>query len=105
MWAIVEGCRDITELTPEDVADLSFVMSAVFGTYYDLNLTSFNWALYGGGPQLSEKYSLLWRAVSRSNADPMYRSDVTYFEKLHGEAMVDVTPEDVAAEVRQRFEK
>lgn len=105
VWAIVEGCHDITELTPEDVADLSVVMSAVFGTYYDLNLTSFNWALYGGGPQPSEKYSLLWRAVSRSNADPMYRSDVTYFEKLHGEAMVDVTPEDVAAEVRQRFEK
>lgn len=103
VWAIVDGCADITDLTEYDVADLAATMSAVFGTYYELNLTSFNWALYGGGPRPSDKYSLLWRIVSRSNADPMYRSDVTYFEKLHDEAMVDTTPEAVAAAVRDRF--
>lgn len=103
VWAIVDGCRDITDLTADDVADLAAVMSAVFGTYHSLNLTSFNWAMYGGGPQPSDKYSLLWRSVSRSNADVMYRSDVTYFEKLHDEAMVDVTPEDMAQIVRDRF--
>ena len=43
---------------------------------------------------------MLCKIVSRSNAEPMYRSDVTYFEKLHGEAMVDLTPEEIADLVR-----
>ena len=103
VWAVVDGCTDITELTDDDCADLGAGMSAVFGTYFSLNLTSFNWALTGGGPKPTDRYSVLLRMVSRSNVDPMYRSDVTYFEKLHNEAMVDVGPEDVAALVRPHF--
>jgi galactose-1-phosphate uridylyltransferase len=30
----------------------------------------------------------------------MYRSDVTYFERLHGEAMIDLSPEEIADLVR-----
>jgi galactose-1-phosphate uridylyltransferase len=103
VWAIVDGCRDIEELTTRDCEDLGTGMAQVFGAYHDLNLTSFNWALYGGGPTPGERYSLLLRIVSRSNAEPMYRSDVTYFEKLHDEAMTDLAPEDLAATLRPRF--
>ncbi|WP_153505486.1 hypothetical protein [Cumulibacter manganitolerans] len=103
VWAVVDGCADITDLSDQDCADLGAGMSAVLGTYYALNLTSFNWALTGGGPNPSDRYSVLLRMVSRSNIDSFYRSDVTYFEKLHNEAMVDVGPEDVAALVRQHF--
>jgi galactose-1-phosphate uridylyltransferase len=98
-WAIVQGCHDITDLSPQDCADLGEVLSCIFGAYYDFNLCSFNWAMYGAGPQPSERYSLLVRVVSRSNPDPAYRSDVTYFEKLHQEAMVDVSPEDLAEQL------
>ncbi|WP_134322820.1 hypothetical protein [Cumulibacter soli] len=103
VWAVVDGCADIVDLTEADCADLGGGMSAVLGTYHALNLTSFNWALAGGGPNPSQRYSLLLRMVSRSNVDAMYRSDVTYFEKLHNEAMVDVGPEAVAALVREHF--
>jgi UDPglucose--hexose-1-phosphate uridylyltransferase len=30
----------------------------------------------------------------------MYRSEVTYFERLHDEALVDLSPEEVAGELR-----
>lgn len=103
VWGVVAGCRDITELTVEDCASLGAGLSRVLGAYYDLNLTSFNWALYGGGPTPTDRYSVLLRVVSRSNAGPMYRSDVTYFEKLHDEAMTDLAPEDLAATLRPRF--
>ncbi|PRZ42809.1 galactose-1-phosphate uridylyltransferase [Antricoccus suffuscus] len=103
VWAVVDGAHDITELTPDDCADLGFTLSKVFQTYFSLNLTAFNWAMYGGGPSPSDRYSLLLRVVSRSNAEPMYRSDVTYFEKLHSEAMIDLAPEGMAAEVRANF--
>lgn len=102
VWAVVEGCADLVDLTDADCADLGAGMAAVLGTYHALNLTSFNWALTGGGPAPSGRYSVLLRMVSRSNIDPLYRSDVTYFEKLHNEAMIDVAPEQVAALVRER---
>lgn len=103
VWAIVTGCRAIEELTTEDCDDLGTGMSQVFGAYFELNLTSFNWALYGAAAAPSDRYSLLLRIVSRSNAEPMYRSDVTYFERLHDEAMTDLAPEALAATLRPRF--
>jgi hypothetical protein len=33
----------------------------------------------------------------------MYRSDVTYFERLYDEALIDADPEEIAAELRPRF--
>lgn len=105
VWAVVDGCRGVEHLTDADCADLGLGMSLVFGAYHDLSLTSFNWALYGGGPAPSDRWSTLLRVVSRSNAEPMYRSDVTYFEKLHSEAMIDLSPEDLADTLRPRFER
>lgn len=103
VWLVVSGCRDITELTGDDCADLGASLSRVLGAYHGLNLTSFNWAMYGAGPAPTDRYSTLLRVVSRSNAEPLYRSDVTYFEKLHDEAMIDLTPEELAEVLRPRF--
>lgn len=105
VWAVVDGCRGVEQLTDADCADLGQGMSRVFGAYRDLSLTSFNWALYGGGPTPSDRWSTLLRIVSRSNAEPMYRSDVTYFEKLHSEAMIDLAPEDLAGTLRPLFQQ
>lgn len=102
-WAVVPGVQSIEDLTEQDCADLGTGLSRIFGAYFDLNLASFNWAMYGGGPAPSERYSLLLRVVSRSNPEPMYRSDITYFEKLHNEAMIDLSPEDLAEQLRPRF--
>jgi UDPglucose--hexose-1-phosphate uridylyltransferase len=43
------------------------------------------------------------KVLSRSNAEPMYRSDATYFERVLGEALIDVSPEEVAEGVRPLF--
>ncbi len=103
VWAVVTGVAAIEDLTEQDCADLGGGLSRVLAAYRDAHLTSFNWALCGGGPAPSGRYWLLLRVVSRSNAEPMYRSDVIYFEKLHGEAMIDRRPEDWAADLRPYF--
>ncbi len=103
VWAVVGGAHDIADLTPDDCADLGHALSSVFQTYVGFNLTAFNWALYGGGPDASDRYSVLLRVVSRSNPEGVYRSDVTYFERLEDEAVLDVGPEAIAAAVRERF--
>jgi UDPglucose--hexose-1-phosphate uridylyltransferase len=105
VWAVVEGVSDICELTDQDASDLGAGMSMVLGAYYRWNLTSFNFATMGGGPGgAAAGHRVLLKMVSRSNAEAMYRSDVTYFERLLGEALIDVSPEEVASGVRSQFQ-
>ena len=36
---------------------------------------------------------------------PFYRSDATYFERLHWEAAVDISPEELAKRAGNRFRR
>ena len=104
VWAVIEGAHDLTDLEEADVGALGDGLSRVLAIYRQWNLTSFNFALLGGGPRPDrERYHLVLKVVTRSNAEPMYRSDVTFFERLHDEAMIDLSPEEVAAGVRSQF--
>ena len=104
VWGLVSGAADVTELTEADSQALGQGLSQVLAAYRAWNLTSFNFALMGGGPQAREHgHQVLLKVVSRSNPEPWYRSDATYFERLYGEALIDLSPEEVAAAVRARF--
>ena len=104
VWGVVGGAADVTDLTEDDCAALGDGLSRVLAAYLDWNLASFNYALAGGGPRGREDgYQVVFRVLSRSNPDPVYRSDATYFERLYGEALIDLSPEEVAEGVRARF--
>jgi galactose-1-phosphate uridylyltransferase len=104
VWAVVDAVADITDLTDEDCYALGQGLSRVLRAYLAWNLASFNFALIGGGPEAAASgHRVVFKVVSRSNPEPMYRSDATYFERLHGEALIDVDPEEVAASVRATF--
>ena len=104
VWGVVAGAGDVTDLTDDDAAALGDGLSRVLGAYHAWNLTSFNFALLGGGPDgAAAGCRVVLKVLSRSNAELMYRSDATYFERLHDEAMVDLAPEEVAAVLRSRF--
>jgi galactose-1-phosphate uridylyltransferase len=45
------------------------------------------------------------RLACRSNVHTVYRSDSTYYERLHWEAAVDITPEELAERAGQRFRR
>jgi UDPglucose--hexose-1-phosphate uridylyltransferase len=104
VWAVVDGVSDAIDLTDDDTAALGDGLSRVLGTYKTWNLTSFNFSVSGGGPDGgANRYCLVLKVVSRANAEPMYRSDVTYFERLHDEALIDISPEDIARGVGARW--
>jgi UDPglucose--hexose-1-phosphate uridylyltransferase len=104
VWGIVNGAADVTELTEQDCADLGLGLSRVLAAYQAWNLVSFNFGLIGGGPYgRAAGHHVLLKVLSRSNPDPVYRSDATYFERIWGEALIDVSPEEVAAGIRTRF--
>ena len=104
VWGVVTGAADVTELTEEDCQALGQGLSQVLAAYLAWNLASFNFGLIGGGPHGHEDgHQVVLKVVSRSNPDPVYRSDATYFERIWGEALIDLSPEEVADSVRATF--
>jgi UDPglucose--hexose-1-phosphate uridylyltransferase len=98
---VVPGVASPAQLAEEQVQQLGDGIARVLGAYAELGSQSFNLALYGAPPDNGSTLSL--RILSRSNLQPLYRSDATYFERLHGQAMIDISPEEVAERARPRF--
>jgi UDPglucose--hexose-1-phosphate uridylyltransferase len=104
VWGVVRGAADVTELTDDDSRALGQGLSQVLAAFKAWNLTSFNYGVIGGGPRAREHgHQVVLKVVSRSNPEPNYRSDATYFERLYAEALIDMSPEEVAAGLRARF--
>jgi UDPglucose--hexose-1-phosphate uridylyltransferase len=100
--AFIPGVCSPAQLSKEQVEALAQGFAMALKLYAELGCQSFNAALYGAPPTYSG-YMLNLRMVARSNLQPLYRSDATYYERLHWQAMVDTFPEDLAAQARQRF--
>jgi galactose-1-phosphate uridylyltransferase len=100
--AFVPGAASLAQLTEEQVAALADGIARALNLYAELGHQSFNLAIYGAPPE-TEGYVLNARLVCRSNLQPLYRSDVAYFERLHWQAMVDTSPEELAQQAGARF--
>ena len=99
----VPGFASPGELPSPVVAELGDGVARVLRLYGELGHQSFNMAMYGAPPG-TPSYVLNLRLVVRSSLQPgPYRSDVTYFERLHWQAMVDSSPEELAERARAAF--
>lgn len=100
--AFVPGVGSPDQLTDTQVADLAEGLARALRFYAELGYQSFNLAVYGAPPG-TDGYMLNLRLVCRSNLQPLYRSDVAYFERMHWQALVDSTPEELAQKAGDRF--
>jgi UDPglucose--hexose-1-phosphate uridylyltransferase len=100
--ALIPGAGSPGDLAEGRVGELGQGIAAILNLYAELGFQSFNMALYGAPPS-NRDYMLNLRMVCRSNLQSAYRSDVTYFERLHWQAMVDTSPEELAEKARARF--
>jgi galactose-1-phosphate uridylyltransferase len=93
----------ILDLSAAEVRELASGISQVLAWYDSIGYNSFNLALYSGevGKQGADRVNL--SMITRTAMAPFYRSDSMYLERLHWEAALDRTPEDVAADVRKYF--
>jgi galactose-1-phosphate uridylyltransferase len=98
--AFVPGVAAPERLSEQQVEGLAEGLARALNLYAELGMQSFNLAVYGAPV---EDYVLNVRLVSRSNLQPLYRSDSTYFERVHWQAMVDIVPEELASRARERF--
>jgi UDPglucose--hexose-1-phosphate uridylyltransferase len=98
--ALVPGVRSPEQLDDERAEALAEGIARALGLYAELGYQSFNLAIQGAP---AEGHVLGVRLVCRSNLQPLYRSDVAYFERMHWQAMVDGTPEELAERAGDRF--
>ncbi len=91
----------ILDLSSADLQALASGISRVLAWYDSIGYNSFNLALYSGelGTEGADRVNLTM--VTRTAMTPFYRSDSMYLERLHWEAALDRTPEDIAADVRE----
>jgi UDPglucose--hexose-1-phosphate uridylyltransferase len=100
--AFLFGAASPAELDDDLVEELGHGIATALNLYAELGFESFNMAIYGAPPG-TEGYPLNLRLGCRSNLRPLYRSDATYLERLHWEAAVDVSPEELAERAGERF--
>lgn len=98
--AFVHGVSAPERLAEADIAELAAGLVATFGLYDELGFTSFNLAMYGAP---APGYELNLRLIARSPLTPYYRSDSTHLERLHWEAAIDLTPEELTERSGGRF--
>ena len=91
----------ILDLSSADIQRLASGISRVLAWYDSIGYNSFNLALYSGelGKDGADRVNLTM--LTRTAMVPFYRSDSMYLERLHWEAALDRTPEDVASDVRE----
>jgi galactose-1-phosphate uridylyltransferase len=102
--AFVPGVASPAELSDHLTQELAFGISTAMGLYAELGFNSYNLAVYGA-PAGTSGYPLNLRIVRRANVEDLYRSDVTWLERLHWEAAVDIMPEELAEQAGARFRK
>ena len=104
IWGVVGTAGDLVELAEAHLTDLADGLVRVLRYYDAHNFSAFNYSMAGGGPESSSiGFRLVFRILVRSNPDRYYRSDVTYFERLLDEPLIDISPEQVASDAREFF--
>jgi galactose-1-phosphate uridylyltransferase len=100
--ALVFDVASPADLDDALVQELGHGIATALNLYAELGFESFNLALYGAPPD-GHGHPLNLRMACRSNVRALYRSDATYFERLHWEAAVDISPEELANQAGNRF--
>ncbi len=94
--------RSLLDLELTDLESLISGLSRVLTFLHGSNFISFNMSL-SGMLDRDEFLCPQGRVVPRFTINPLGASDVNYFEKLHGEIICTVMPEDLCADLKPLF--
>jgi len=103
IMAVFRERTSIVDLSDNDLRDLSQGLVKVFQYFQDFNHYSFNLGLYSGEYAGDDSFWVNARMVTRRLLPPVGASDVSYFEKLHGESIGYKKPEQLCEEMKEYF--
>ena len=96
--AIIGNGQTYMEFGEDILVDISQIIEKILGFYHRIQHNSFNLTIFSGPVSSERSIPCLLKMCTRPVFQDFYRNDETFFEKFHQEAMIDKTPEDVAAE-------
>ena len=102
VWAVFDGQNTVAEDTETYFHWFAEGLSRILQGIYDMNFTSLNMAL-NLFFQPQEGVRTLARITPRALIPPLDTADLNYYEKLHGETLCVVSPEDLASHLRPYF--
>ena len=103
---ILGSGEPFTDFSEDLLRTLAKGLQLVFRFYAAIGHNSFNLTLFSppvNMPRPEGGMPCLVKLVSRPVFNSHYRNDVTFFEKLHLESMIDRSPEEVASEFREKM--
>ncbi len=104
--AFTQENKIFTELSNTALQKLAEGIVKVLKFYKNVKHNSFNLVLFSSPITKDNdrfKIPCILKMVTRPVFQPLYRNDVTFFEKFHAETMIDQKPEDVANNFKERM--
>jgi UDPglucose--hexose-1-phosphate uridylyltransferase len=99
-WGLLEDDLDVLEMTEKTFEDLGAGISMLLKFFEKKGIQAFNMGLYSFYKPSPRGLRNMLSLVPRVNLPPMDTSDVNYFDRLHGESVTFVIPEEIAREAR-----
>ena len=98
------GASSLADLNDGQIADFAQVVVGLLHGYHGMGVSSFNLTTFSGpyGEALGY-YNLNAKLIARPAFQSFYRNDTGVLERLHGEADIEMEPEEVAAQMRAFF--
>jgi len=100
--ALIGSGEAFQTFNDEMLKDIASLLQKVLRYFHNIQHNSFNITLLSSPVSAVERMPCLLKICSRPVFQNFYRNDVTFFEKFHQEAMIDKSPEAVAAEFLSR---
>ncbi|MBI4767823.1 MAG: hypothetical protein HY787_25040 [Deltaproteobacteria bacterium] len=100
---VIKGRTSLLEVTDRELRDFAQGLLKVFSYFQEFNHNSFNLGLFSGEHKKGDSFWVNARMVTRRLLPPVGASDVSYFEKLHGESVDYKKPEKTCEEIREFF--
>ena len=102
-WAVHQKTSNPFELQNDDYYALSAGIERVLNYFHTTGYSSFNFHLSGGLKSDHKHARCVARLITRQNLCPNYRTDDYYLQKFLGMELIVVTPENLAAALREKF--
>jgi galactose-1-phosphate uridylyltransferase len=88
------------------IRDAAQGISGMLRGYHEMKLSTFNFSCFSGPvDRRSPEFRCMLRLINRQNANPHYRTDDYYFQKLLKNEIVITRPEQLAALMRRQFSR
>lgn len=96
--------KDLSELSEQDLKDLSLGLEKLFSYFHSKKISTYNFSLLGGPfYEKVDYFRCIMKIVNRQNVVKNHRTDDYFLQKIHKNELADITPEQLAKEIREFF--